>query len=58
MPYRPHWERNTAQLRSRRDQIADEQALDKRIPRLKKRKKVEPVVVKKDPVRTTFTLNH
>lgn len=58
MPYKPHWERPTTQLRSRQDQIADEQALDKRIPRMKKRK-AEPVVTKKaDPVRTTFTLNH
>lgn len=37
MPYQPHWERPGTALRSRAEQISDEKALDRRIPRLKKR---------------------
>ena len=60
MPYTPHWKRDTSQLRSRQDQIADEAKLDKRIPRLKKRvaAPVEAIPKKGGPERKTFTLNH
>lgn len=59
MAYTPHWKRDSKQLRSRQDQIADEAALDKRIPRLKKKDVTPPKPEKSsEPVRKTFTLSH